>query len=320
MHSTSTSEATQPASNPPKRRASPSAIGLILAVGVLLATGLSAYLAFRPLPTDFTEPDGIFSTRFPNRPEAEIVSQANPMLLRWGEERYRANAWGEEYSVAILDGMNSGAELYGPATRDKHINDVLIVSVTNAGGRQLLERQTTHEEHPAREVLFASQDGKLTALRVVVGERCALRMMVSGLATGKEPAASLDEAGEFFAGVHLGAEFGPPVVDDPLVVSAVDLVAAYKADSDAADANYKDRWLKVTGSVGDVAQDGTQFLMNADESVVVVKRARPARMTVRLNPGTEATTTARCRGLEDSSSDRRILLDEAIVARSRPPS
>lgn len=313
-------EATQPASDPPKRRAGPSPIALILAAGVLLVTGLSAYLFFRPIPTSFTDPNGIFSTQFPNRPEVEIISQANPLVLRWGEARHRAEAWGAEYSVAILDGLNAGDELYGPATRDKHINDVLLIAVTNANGKQLLERQATHEDHAAREVLFADQDGKLTALRVVVGERCAVRLMVSGLATGNEPAAALDQAGEFFAGVHLGAGFGPPVVDDPIVAAAADLVSAYEADAVAANAKYKDRWLKVTGPVREVAQDGTEFLIEAGESVVVVKRAAPARMTVRLNPGTEATTAGRCRGLEvDSSGNRRVLLEEAIVARSRPP-
>lgn len=312
-------ESALPASAPPKRRDQRLAAGLILAAAVLLAIGLSGYLIYRPTPTDFTEPNGIFSARFPNRPTAETVSQANPLMLRWGEQKYRANVWRKEYSVAILDGLNAGDELYGPATRDKHINGVLAITLTNANGEQLLERQTTHEDHPAREVVFAGRDGRLTALRVVAGERYALRLEVSGPGTGTEAAAFLDQAGEFFGGVHVGAGFGLPVVDDPTPVSVADLVSAYMADADAADAKYKDRWLKVTGPIREVDKDGTEFLIEGGESLVVVKRAPPARMTVRLNPGKEATTTGRCRGLqEDTSRNRRVLLDEAIVA--RPPS
>ena len=309
----------QPAQDQPKRRSGALAVGLIVA-GVLLVAGLSGFLIFRPTPTDFTEPNEIFSTRFPNRPEAETVSQADPLWLRWGEQRYRAKAWLQDYSVEILDGLNTGDQLYGPATRDAQISDVLVTTVTNASGKQLLERQATHEGHPAREVVFVSQDGKLTALRVVAGERCALRLVVSGPATGKEPAAFLDQAGEFFSGVHLGAGFGPPVSDEPPAVSAADLVSAYKADADAADAKYKDRWLQVTGHVREVAKDGTEFLMEAGESLIAVKRPPPARRTVRLNPGMDATITGRCRGLEEGTSEHtRVLLDEAIVARSPPP-
>jgi len=295
-------------------------IGLILVVGVMLVAGLAGFLVFRPTPTDFTESNGIFSTRFPNRPEAETVSQANPLFLRWGEQRYRATAWLKEYSVAVLDGLNPGDQLYGPATRDKQISDALVITVSNSSGKQLLERQATHEDHAAGEVVFASPDGKLTAVRVIAGERGALRLVVSGPATGNEPAAFLDQAGEFFAGVHLGSGFGPPIIDEPAAVSAADLVSAYKADADAADAKYKDRWLQVTGHVREVAQDGTEFLMEADEGLVVVKRATRGRNSVRLNPGRDATITGRCRGLEEGTSkDRRVLLDEAIVARSPPP-
>jgi hypothetical protein len=314
------SQGASPAPDQPKRRTGLLAIGLIL-LGVLLVAGLSGFLVFRPTPTDFTEPNGIFSTRFPNRPEAETVSQANPMWLRWGEQRYRATAWLKEYSVAILDGLNPGDQLYGPDTRDKQISDVLVITVSNASGKQLLERQTIHEDHPAREVVFAGSDGKLTAVRVIVGERGALRLMVSGPATGSEPASFLDQAGEFFAGVHLGAGFGPPIIDEPSAVSAADLVSAYKADANAADAKYKDRWLQLTGHVREVAQDGTEFVLEADEGLVVVKRATRGRNSVRLNPGRDATLTGKCRGLEEGTAkDRRVLLDEAVVARSPRPS
>src|SRR5262249_14110555 len=85
-------EPAPPAPNLPKRRVRWLVIGLVLAgAGVLVGAGLSAYLLInRPIPTDFTDPNGIFSARFPNRPEAETVSQAEPQKLLWGQQLYRA--------------------------------------------------------------------------------------------------------------------------------------------------------------------------------------------------------------------------------------
>jgi hypothetical protein len=292
-------------------------IGLVLVGGA----GLSAYLLInRPIPTDFTDPNEIFSARFPNPPEAETVSQARPQMLRWGEQLYRAKEWRKEYSVAILDGLNAGDDLYGPTSRDRHINGVVAVTITNANGKQLFRRPATHEGHPAQEIVFVSRDnGKLTALRVLAGERCVLRLAVTGPGDKDEPADFLDRAGEFFDGVHVEAGFGPPIVDDPPAVSAADLAAAYRADARAADAKYKDRWLRVTGSVREVAKDGTEFLMEAGESVVVVKRAPQARLTVPVRrPGTQVTITGKCRGLETgAAAGPRVLLEDAIVA--HPP-
>jgi hypothetical protein len=288
----------------------------------LVGAGLAAYLIInRPIPTDFTDPNGVFSARFPDRPEAETVSQANPLMLRWGEQLYRAKVWRKEHSVAIFDGLNGGDELYGPASRDKHINGVAVVTVTNANGKQLFERQTTHEGHAAREVVFVSRDnGKVTALRVLAGERYVLRLAVTGPGDEEEPAAFLDGAGEFFDGVHVEAGFGLPIENDPPAVSAADLEAAYKADTRAADAKYKDRWLRLTGSVREVAVDGTEFLMEAGESAVVVKRAPRGRHTVQVQgPGTQVATTGKCRGLEaGTAAGPRVVLEDAIVARPPP--
>src|SRR5262249_38315995 len=204
-------------------------------------------------------------------------SQANPRMLLWGQQLYRANLWRKEYSVAVLDGLNAGDELYGPTSRDKHINGVAVLTVTNANGKQLFERQATPAGPAARDVVFVSRDdGKLTALRVLAGERYALRLAVTGPGDEEEPADFLDWAGAFFDGVHVEAGFGVPIVDDPPAVSAADLAAAYKADTRAADAQYKDRWLRVTGSVRGVARDGTEFLMEAGAGVGGVKPGAPA--------------------------------------------
>jgi hypothetical protein len=310
-------ELTPPAPSPPKRRVRLWVIGL-----VVVAIGLPAYLFIsRPIPTDFTDPNGIFSARFPDRPEAQTVTQAKPLLLRWGEQLYRAKVWQKVYLVAILDGLNAGDELYGPSSRDTHINGVVVVTITNANGKQIFERPATHEGHHAQEVVFVGRDdGKLTALRVLAGEHHVLRLAVTGPGDADKPTGFLDGAAEFFDGVHVEAGFGPPIMNDPPAVSATDLAAAYKADAKAADEKYKDRWLRVTGSVREVARDGTVLLMEAGKSVVVVKRAPQARRTVPVQgPGKQVALTGKCRGLEaGAATGARILLEDAIVARPSP--
>ena len=68
-----------------------------------------------------------------------------------------------------------------------------VVTATNANGKDLLERQATHEGHIAKEVAFVNRDdGKLTALRVLAGERYVLRLAVTTYGNKEEPAAFLD--------------------------------------------------------------------------------------------------------------------------------
>ncbi len=311
--------AAPPAPKPARRRVLPWLLGLALVGGA----GLAAYLLIgRPTPTDFTDPEGVFSARFPDRPEAKVVSQAQPLLLRWGERLYRAKAGREEYSVAVLDGLNAGDQPYGPATRDAHINGVIVLTASNADGAQLFERPAAHEGHPAREAVFVRRgDGRLTALRVLAGERHALRLAVTGPGDPDKPADFLGRAAEFFDTVHVGAGFGPPVVADPPAVSAADLAAAYRADAGAADAKYKGRWLRVSGTVREVAEGGTEFLVGAGGGAVLVRRAPAARMAVRVGrPGAEVTVTGRCRGLgAEPPEGPRPLLEGAVVARPPAP-
>src|SRR5215210_2239779 len=87
----------QPATPPPtaKRRALPWVVGLVLAGGAALAA--YAFVG-RPTPTDFADPDGTFSARFPDTPEARAVSRAEPLRLLWGQQLHRAKTGGTEYS------------------------------------------------------------------------------------------------------------------------------------------------------------------------------------------------------------------------------
>src|SRR5436309_3109494 len=65
---------------------------------LLVGGGLGAYLFLtRAIPTDFTDSNGLFSARFPDRPEEKLVSEAQPIKLLWGERLYRAKAGGKEY-------------------------------------------------------------------------------------------------------------------------------------------------------------------------------------------------------------------------------
>jgi tRNA_anti-like len=295
----------------------PWAVGLGLAA---IAALIASLFLGRSNPTDFADPDGMFSARFPNRPEAQAVSRAQPLLLLWGEQLYRANANGNEYSVSVLDGVNAGDQPYGPASRDIQINEAVVIALTNADGKMLLDRPVVHEGHPAREVVYLHrEDGRLTALRVLAGESRILRLAVIGSGDKDKPGDFLDKAGEFFGGVHVGTGFGPPILEDPPTVSAADLVAAYKADAQAADAKFKDRWLRVTGAVREVAEDGTEFLLDAGDGTVLVRRAPPGRRSARVRAdGITYTTTGKCRGLDASGTGLRVLFEDAIVAHPPP--
>src|SRR5262249_40473809 len=144
-----------PPAAPVKRRGLVWVIGLVLVVGA----GLAGYqLMGSSKPTDFTDPDGVFSARFPNSPEGKVVSEAQPLMLRWGERLYQAKVWGTEYSVAVLDGLNAGDQPYGPTSRDTHTNEAAVMVMVNANGRHLTERTADHEGHVAREVVFVNRD------------------------------------------------------------------------------------------------------------------------------------------------------------------
>ena len=296
----------------------------VLTLAVLGGAGLIAYLALGGSnPTDFTDPDGMFTARFPNPPDTRTVSEANPLMLRLGERVTRARAGGRDYSVTVLDGVNAGDQPYGPDARDTQINEAVVLVLTNTDGQKLLDRPVAHEGHPAREVvLLQREDGKLTALRVLAGEHQVLRLAVTGSGDKDKPGEFLDKAGEFFTGVHVGPAVGPPITEDPPTVSAADLVAAYRADAKAADAKYKDHWVRVTGSVREMAEDGTGFQLEAGGGAVVVRRAAPARRTVPVRAaGQTVAVTGKCRGLdaEVAKDGPRVVLEDAIVAHPGPP-
>jgi len=298
------------AGTPPKSRRVPVLVGLLLLVGA----GIVVYLAvFRPTPTDVSDPDGMFTARFPNAPEVDTVSEASPIVLKWGERLYRARAGGKEYLVSVLDGVNAGDQEYGPQSRDTLANEALVILLTNEDGKKLAERTVDHEGHVAREMAFVRRDdGRLAAARAVVGEHQILRLSVTGSGDKDNPTDFLDRAADFFNGVHVGPAFGPPVLEDPPAVTAADLAAAYRADAPSADARYRDRWLRVAGPLHEVGKDRTSFQIGADDGVVVVRRAAPARRSVPLpKAGGTVTLTGKCRGVDTESGH--VVVDDAIV-------
>jgi hypothetical protein len=140
-------------------------------------------------------------------------------------------------------------------------------------------------------------------------------MSVTGYGDKTKPAEFLDQASEFFDGVHLGTAFGPPITADPPVVTAADLAAAYKADAKAADAKYKDHWLRVTGRVREGAKGEKELELEGGENGVLIKRGTPARLTVPVRAGKQVAATGKCRGLTEEAEPR-VLLEDGIVARS----
>lgn len=313
-------DAVAPLMPPPegaRRRVLPWVIGLVLLGGA----GVVAYLALgRSTPTDFAHDAHMFSARFPNPPEGRVVSEGNALALKWGEHLYRAKADGKEYSVSVLDSVNAGDQPYGPASRDTQINEAVVILLANDDGQKLADRPATHEGHPGREVVFVHrEDGKLTALRVLAGEHHILRLAVTGSGNKDKATDFLDKAGEFFNGVKVGEAFGPPITADPPTVSATDLNAAYKTDAKAADEKFKDKWVRVTGSVKTVSEDRALFEINAGPGVVEVRRAPPGRRTVFVQPDEAVAVTGKCRGLGSSDAGTRVVLDDAIVANPAPP-
>lgn len=310
---------------PSRPRTMPVVLGFLVLVAV---GGLVAYFVLAAgTPTDYDHPAGVYSARFPDAPETGTLSEANPAMLKWGEQVARASAGGKEYSVTVLEGLNPGDQEVGPAGRDAQSNSAVAIAIANADGEVLRQRTATHEGHVAVELVVRSkEDGRLTAMRAVTGERYQVRMAVTGRGSKDNAEAFLDQAASFFETVRLGPAFGPPILEDPPAVSAADLGAAYRADPKAADARYKGKWVRVTGPVTAVGADGTTFEVDADGGVLLVKRAVRARLSVPVRKaGAAVTATGRVQGLEEPATGPgvRVVLDEAIVVRppgSVPPS
>jgi hypothetical protein len=289
-------------------------------LALIALSGLAAYLVFgASRPTEYTDPAGMFTAHFPDTPATETVAIADPTILRWGEQVTRAKAGGREYAVAVLEEMNTGDQEVGPAARDAQLGSVVVVVPTNSNGKTVLDRPATHDGHVAREIVIVNKDdGRLTAVRAVVGERHALRMEVSGSGDRDQAAAFLEAAAGFFAGVHPGPPFGSPVLADPIAVSAADLEAAYRADAKAADATYKDRWVRVTGPVAAVGADKTTFELDAGGARVVVQRAPRGRLSVPVRQGAGSVmVTGKCQGISAPAGEAtsRVFLADATVIR-----
>lgn len=310
-----------PARSDSKARSVLPLVALVLFV-LVVGGGAVWYFGFdRSRSTDYADPDGVFTARFPNPPETARVTTADPMLLRWGERVAQAKVGSREYAVAVLDGLNPGDQEMSPATRDAQIETVIITTATNLDGKVVHQRPVAHEGHAARELLIVDRDSRATAVRLVVGERSCVRMTVGGVGDRDKPDAALDSVAAFFGEVHLSPAFGPPIKDDPVTVSAADLGAAYQTDPKAADARFKDRWVRVTGPVTAVAGDGKALEMRDGETPIAFQRATRGRMSVQVRKGASATVTGKCSGLSEATAEGgpRVTLTEAVVLRPANP-
>ncbi|QDU20367.1 OB-fold protein [Urbifossiella limnaea] len=284
----------------------------LAALVVLAAAGGGGWLVYSNLsrPADYADPDGVFTATFPNPPAALPVITADPAFLKWGERGAKASVGRREYAVTVQDGLNPGNQEPGPAGRDAQAEMLVVMFAANTDGTPVTSRAAKHDGHVGREVVIAGRDdGRLTAVRVVVGETCAVRMTVKAPGDKAGAEAALADAAAFFDTVKLGPAFGPAIVEEPLAVSATELAAAYKADPAAADGRFKGRWVRVNGKVTDTA-DGA-FTVDGD---VAVRRAAKARMNVPARRGSPVTATGKCLGLVDGKAT----LAEAVVL--PPPS
>lgn len=283
----------------------------LAAVVVLAAAGGAGWFVYQngylsvSNPADYADPDGMFTAKFPNPPAATPVTAANPKFLVWGERGVKASVGRREYAVTVLDGLNRGDQEISPVTRDEQARDLLVLLAANSNGDSILNRAVTHDGHAGREVVIAGRDdGKVMAVRLVVGEKCAVRMTAHGRGDKGNPEAVLADAAGFFDSVKLGTAFGPPILEDPTAVTAAELAAAYKSDAAAADGRFKGRWLRVTGEVTEVRDRAFDL-----DAGVVVRRAPEARREVAARQGGGITATGKCEGLVEN----RVTLADATV-------
>lgn len=293
----------------------------LLPVVVVALAGAGAYLAFgMSRPTEYADPAGLFTARFPDVTQTETLMEADPTVLRWGERVTSARAGGREYAVTALEGINTGNQEVSPASRDAQLLSIVVLASTNANAKTILDRPASHDGHVARDIVMVNaDDGRLTALRAVAGEHSAVRMTVTGSGDRDNPMAFLDEAVKFFDTVDLGPAFGPPVIEDPVAIPAAELGAAYRADAAGADAKYKGHWIRVTGPVAAVGPGGTTFDLNAGGTTIEVRRAARGRLSVPVRTaGATVTVTGKVQGLQpaDAGPGRLVLTDATVIESS----
>lgn len=256
-------------------------------------------------PTDHADADGVFTAVFPNAPAATPVTAANPKLLLWGERGMKASVGRREYAVIVQDGLSRGDQEISPETRDSQADVLLVLLASNSHGDIVHRRTVTHDGHVGREVVIAGRDdGKVMAVRMVVGEKSAVRMTVHGSGDKGNPEKVLTDAAGFFDSVKLGTTFGPPILEGPVALTAAELAVAYKSDATVADRVYKGRWLRVTGKVTQVGDRAFDL-----DTGVAVRRAPEAKRDTAVRTGTVVTATGKCEGLVEN----RVSLADAIV-------
>jgi len=289
----------------------------LAAAVVLAAAGGGGWFAYQngyigvSNPADYADPDGVFTARFPNPPVATSVTAADPKMLRWGERGVKASVGRRDYAVTVQDGLNPGDLEPGPWGRDRQADMLLVLLASNSHGDVVHRREVKHEGHDGREVVIAGRDdGKVMAVRVVVGDKCAVRMTVHGPGDKANPEAALADAAGFFESVKLGPAVHQAVLAHDAASSAVLVAMLYRANASLSDERYKGKWVRLTGTVTDVVADGSFTI----DGGVAVRRAPPARMSVPVRKDARVLVTGKCEGLIEGM----VVLTDAVV--SRPPS
>jgi hypothetical protein len=283
---------------------------LVVALVVLIGGGLAAYLWMNTgTPTEYDDPAGMFSARFPNPPTADAAGPApkDGYTVRVA----RATAGDAEYSVAVI-GPFAPTTVVGPRWRDRQL--ARFAGPVAASGEPVGDGPATVEGHAARQVA-TFRDGTVFVNRFATGERYVLRLGFTKPVPDKaHAAAAVRDAERFFDTVRVGPEFGPPLDKGPDPVPAEELLAAYQSDPAAADARFKDKYFDLKVKVGSVERSGdrvTAITLRAGK--LVLRCSMAGAFPGPVQPGDGVTVTGKCEGLKRPQSGPAEVVVEGCV-------
>jgi predicted Zn finger-like uncharacterized protein len=281
-----------------KRNPLPLILGLVGLVLVLGCGGVGAYLVFGGRSEKvFTPPDGMYTVTFPGTPRQKPGAA--------GETTYELETWGHRYESSVGDVRMFFSD---PSRRAQERDIFLQFAVEHflefTKGKQVSRRWVDYQGHVGAEIHVRHPDGAETVARMFATPRNGLRVAVTGNTL------EMTKATRFLDSLSFGTAFGPPIAgaadlpidpegprrDAPVVVADLaQVVREFRADARAAEAKYKGKVLRFTGTVKAVHVSGAQFDLAADgmNVVVVLKRSNPA-----LAVGQVVTLTAEVKELQ----------------------
>ena len=281
----------------PGRGRRPRVLGLVGLFVLLTAGGVAAYLIFfRSSPTDYTDPDGMYTARFPDTPEYKATGDP----VRRIERVATAKAGGLEYTINVLGPVGSAKKLPGPELRDHLLKEWAFITAQNSGGESISEEPVDHQGLRGLDAILRYQSqGRAMFVRLLVTDKHLLRMMVAGpMAEGDQAKVLRERALAFFETVQVTPALGQPLDREPETIPATELGAEYQRDPKAADARFNGKWLYIVGVINGVSLDGDVAWMKAGDHVLEVKGG-----VAELKTGDTVTMIGLCGGLRPPGRD-----------------